>query len=92
MLVSGVQQSESVMCTYSSSFFGFPSHSGHHRALSGDPVLYSKLSLLWSIFDINYGLDVSSPISFAFLNPAVLAPCAFWDLGVPCWVWAPEPV
>jgi len=34
-------------------FFGFPSHLGHQRALSGVPVLYSRFSLVIFIYNIN---------------------------------------
>ena len=37
VLVSAAQQSESAIYIHISPFFGFPSHSGHHRALSRVP-------------------------------------------------------
>ncbi|MDP1019943.1 hypothetical protein Q6284_32330, partial [Klebsiella pneumoniae] len=38
LLVSAVQQSKSDLCIHISSLsFGFPSHLGHHRALSRSP-------------------------------------------------------
>ena len=38
VLVSSVEQRESVLCLHLSLlFFGFPSHSGHHGALSRVP-------------------------------------------------------
>ena len=37
MLVSAIQQSESAIRIHSPSFFGFPPHLGHHRALSRVP-------------------------------------------------------
>ena len=43
MLVSAVQQSESALCVYISPLFGFPSHLGHHRALSWVPCAVNSL-------------------------------------------------
>ena len=37
VLVSIVQQSKLAICMHIPVFFGFPSHLGHHRALSGVP-------------------------------------------------------
>ena len=41
--VSTVQESESAACMHISPLFGFPSHLGHHRALSGFELLHSLI-------------------------------------------------
>ena len=59
--------------TYIPSFFGFPSHLGHHSALSRVPVLYSMFSLVvYFIHSVN-SVYVSNPIS-QFLPSPPLSP------------------
>ena len=77
VLVSAVQQSESVIYPLS---FGFPSHLGHHRALSRVPVLYSRFSLvMYLMHSINnvyiyMSIQISqfAPVPFPHLVPTHL--------------------
>ena len=69
VLVSTVQQSESAICIHISPFLGFPSHLGHHRALSRVPVLYSRFSLvIYFMHSIN-SVYMSIPISQFIPSP-----------------------
>ena len=43
VLVSTAQQSELTIGLHISPLFGFPSHLGHHRALSGFELLHSLI-------------------------------------------------
>ena len=43
VLVSAVQKSGSTIPVHISPLFGFPSHLGHHRALSGFELLHSLI-------------------------------------------------
>ena len=45
LLVSTVLQSESAICTHISPLFEFPSHLGHHRALSRAPCAVQQVLL-----------------------------------------------
>ena len=62
---------ESVMCLQYSPFCKFPSHSGHHRALSGVPWAISQFSLV--ICFIHSSVYTSIPVSQVIpLSPYLL--------------------
>ena len=54
-------------CTYISSFFGFPSHLGHHRAPSGVPCAIQSVLLSYLFYIVVYICQSQSPTFFILI-------------------------
>ena len=65
VLVSAVQQRESAVCIHISPFFGFPSHLGHHGALSRGPCAVQEALMfpILCIVSVVYTCQAQSPNS-----------------------------
>ena len=67
VLVSAVQQSESVIYIQLSLFFGFPSHLGHHRALSRVQPNFFFFCLSWVFVAAHGGYSLLRCAGFSLL-------------------------